>query len=196
MVSKKTSGHIFVLNGPSASGKTTLMEAMLKGYEDIEPVPNLLPIVTVTTRPPRPGEVDGVDYHFITMEEFEEYRQSGRLVEETVYAGVAYGIYGDDIERIRESGCNAIVILDKHGIEEMKRFYGEENVTSIFVYRDLQSILEELKKRDTPWSEVVRRFESAKQEMLNLSFSDHVIRNTEDVRSAVMRCREIILSKR
>lgn len=194
---------IFVLNGPSAGGKTTIMEALVDGLEingrKVKLIDNITKLVTVTTRKPRPGEIDGVHYYFVTREEFERQKQCGNVVEETEYpkgSGVAYGIFDSDIQKIREAGMDAVVVLDMHGVEEMKRFYGAENVVSIFVYRPLDKILEELRKRPIPEEEVQRRYAYAQEEMNNRFLCDYVIENTGTIEETVRKAVEIIKKER
>lgn len=185
---------IFVLSGPSAGGKTTILEELTRGgHLPIHTRMNLERLVTTTTRLPRQGEIEGVDYYFVTEDEFE---QRSDIVEKTVYAGVKYGIFDSEIQRIRISGKDAIVVLDQHGISEMKRFYGEENVVSIFVYRDLGAIKEELRRRDVSQSEKDRRFEQAKDEMKGIAFTDHVVYNIGMLSEAVEQVQSIIRSER
>lgn len=184
---------IIVLNGPSAGGKTTILDAFTGANPPLEGIEKL---VTVTTRPPRPSEREGVDYIFFTPEQFEEEKARGNIVEETVYAGVKYGILGSEVERIRASGNDAMVVLDRHGIDEMKRFYGAENVVSIYVHRDLKDILAALTLRPISRDEVVRRFEQAKGEMKNIAFTDFAVYNIGEVSEVIEDVKQIILLER
>lgn len=186
------SNLIIVLNGPSATGKTTIMERLISGPVE-ERVDCLTKLVTVTTRrQPRPGEQEGIDYHFLTPEQFEEEKARGNIAEETVYANVKYGILDSEIKRIGAEGRDAIVVLDVHGISEMKRFYGEDNVVSIFVYRNMKDIWEDLNKRPVSDEEKQRRFNQAKDEMKNAEKCDFVLYNVTDISSAVKQAARII----
>lgn len=173
---------IIVLNGPSAGGKTLVMEELLG-----RPELNLDKLVTVTTRPPRSlpkPETNGVDYYFLTPEAFEARKagasEGDAIVEETEYpkgSGVKYGIFASEIQRIADLGKDAIAVLDMHGVEEMRRFYGKENVVSVFVYREIYSIMEALQERNLSGDEVSRRIASATQEMKNVDKADYVLYN-------------------
>jgi guanylate kinase len=178
--------YIFALNGPSASGKTTIMENILKDSTDIEQ------LVTVTTRLKRENECNGKDYIFISPEEFEVQKAKENIVEETIYAGVKYGIFASEIERIRSSNKDAIVVLDMHGISELKRFYGDEIVKSIFIYRELDTIKEELSLRNVSQEEKDRRFNQAKEEQQNWVKSDYAVHNTTTINEATKKVIEII----
>lgn len=180
--------YIFALNGPSASGKTTIMVEVIKKLKNIER------LVTVTTRPKRPKEMSGVDYIFVTLEQFEKEKNSGNIVEESTYAGIKYGLFGSEVQRIRAAGNNAIVVLDMHGIDELKRFYGNDRVISIFIYRELEDIKRELDLRSVPQAEKDKRFHQAKAEMENQHISDHVVYNTGKLEAAVKAVEDIINS--
>lgn len=197
---KQFNSKIFVLNGPSASGKTMVMEELIKKKEL-----NLEKLVTVTTREPRVApvkEIDGKDYYFITREEFIKRKSKDSLdqiVEETEYpkgSGVLYGIFASEINRIRNLGKNAIVILDLHGISEMKRFYGEENVVSIFLYRDIKDIEKALRERNLPEKEIQSRLKFAEKEYENQDNVDFVVENIADKDSLFEKIEEIIRLER
>lgn len=191
--------NIFVLNGPSAGGKTTILEALTDGLDvggkKVKVIDNVTKIITVTTRKPRPGEIDGVHYYFVDHVTFQKQKALGNVVEETEYpkgSGIAYGIYDSEIQRIRNAGMDAAVILDMHGVDEMKRFYGAENVVSIFVYRPLDQILKELKARPISEEEVKKRFSYAREEMENRHKCDYVIENVGTIEEAVIQAVKII----
>lgn len=188
---------IFVLNGPSASGKTTIIEGITEGintkYEAMDDVDK---IITVTTRPPRPGEINGIHYHFLTPEEYDIEDAKGNMVEKTENYGIRYGILDSEIKKLFNAKKDAIVALDKHGISEMKRFYGDKNVVSIYVHRDLKDIWMELDKRSISMEEKLRRFTNAKEEMKNISLCDRVIYNIGSIDDAVEEAKRIILEER
>ncbi|MDD4804612.1 MAG: hypothetical protein PHN69_05500 [Candidatus Pacebacteria bacterium] len=189
---------IFVLNGPSAGGKTILLETITgeKLIKGIESLSDMAKLVTVTTRNPRPEEIEEIHYYFVTPDEFQKKKREGDVVEETVYAGVQYGIFDSEIQRIRNANKDALVILDKHGISEMKRFYGDKNVISIFVYRDLKDIFAELKRRPVSMQETMKRFEQAKEEMKNISICDYAVYNISTVQDLAKDAIRIIQKER
>jgi guanylate kinase len=89
---------VLIITGPSGVGKGTLIQNLLRE------VPGLELSVSATTRKPRPGEQNGVDYWFLTPEEFEERLQNGEFLEHAEYAGNRYGTLRSEIERVREKG--------------------------------------------------------------------------------------------
>jgi guanylate kinase len=198
-------GRIYVLVGPSASGKTSLIEAMTEGVytsasgQRIE-IPKeysyyrntLKRIVTVTTRKPRPGEINGVHYKYIKKEEFEEEKRRGNILAETIYAGNSYGILKEEIDEILSSGYNGIVVLDKSGAEKLKRKYSKEKVVDIFIYRDLDEIFTVLKKRPNAEEDFFTRFELAKEELKIMAQCDYVIFNVLSIEDSISELCKII----
>jgi guanylate kinase len=184
---KKENGLVIVFTGPSASGKTEIVKRLVthpkysKWYQKA---------LTATTRNPRQGERNGIDYWFLTPDEFNRQKEKGNIIEETKYAGARYGSLNSEIQRIWQLEKTPLLIMDMNGIEALKRYYGEKNVASIFVYRDLKGILEELKKRPIEEKEVKRRFELAKRELLNIAKCDWVVYNISDIDDAVEQAAE------
>lgn len=200
---------IFALNGPSAGGKSMVMDSILSN-----PAINVERLVAIATRPMRSTpvqEVEGVDYYFITKDEFLEKKRltaeaikrgnsyKDAIVEEAEYpenSGVIYGFYDSEIKRVAEKGKDAIAVLNLHGINEMKRFYGDRNVISIFIYRDLGDILKALQERKLSDKEITKRLNYAKQELLNMACADHVVYNISDKESLVDSIVDIIKNER
>jgi guanylate kinase len=159
-------------------------------------------LVTVTTRPPRDvpvKEVDGVDYYFLTLDEFIRRKMDpdveDKIVEETEYpkgSGRIYGIFDSEIKRIRDLKKDAITVLDRHGISEMKRFYGEEAVISIFVDRSLEEIEKALRERNISEEEVNNRLTYARDEKQNISICDYCIQNDASIDKLVDKAEAIV----
>lgn len=120
---------IIVLCGKSASGKDTIQnELMKRGYEGI---------VTSTSRPMRPGEVEGREYHFRTKEEFEKLLAEGKLIEHRAYKGFYNGVedtwyFGMEKQELNPDKKYTIV-LDLPGLKSLKATYGEENVIAVYL---------------------------------------------------------------
>lgn len=168
-----------VLNGPSASGKTTLMEMILNGNYGKQPLP-IQKLLTVTTRPPRVGEVDGVHYRFMTPEEFDIIDRNGGMAEKTEYAGVKYGILKEDLEILFDPLNNAIVVLDFWGYAKMCEFLGRHNVDLVFVYAGFNTLRKRMIKRGDSEEVIKRRLEQAKEkEFVGSAFASLII-NTEE----------------
>lgn len=119
--------NLVILIGPAASGKTTLAEYMeLNGFNKI---------VTSTTRTKRVGEVDGVQYHFATIAEFQSWVRAGKLIEYNQYCGNYYGVNGEtfltEIYSATANGKSSVLITDIHGVSKVKTWLWENNITNV-----------------------------------------------------------------
>jgi guanylate kinase len=107
-------GRLIVVSGPSGAGKSTLIKASL------EAVPELAYSVSATTRDPRPGEVDGKDYIFLSREEFERWIEEGRFLEWAEYSGNLYGTPEQKVEELLENGKSVILEIELQGARQVK----------------------------------------------------------------------------
>ncbi len=114
--STMSSGMLMVVSGPSGSGKSTLVHRLLE--ERIYPIQFS---VSATSRPPRPGEVDGVDYHFVGRDEFESMRQRGELLEHAEVHGNLYGTPRQPVEKAVNAGAWILLEIDVQGYRQVKR---------------------------------------------------------------------------
>jgi guanylate kinase len=106
---------LVVVSGPSGVGKSTIVAELARRH------PQVVPIVTATTRPRRPGEIDGVHYHFMTADEFERLRANHGLLEAAEVHGQWYGTPLDQIRGILRAGRDAILTIDPQGAREVRR---------------------------------------------------------------------------
>ena len=107
-------GHVFVITGPSGVGKGTLIRGLL------ERVPGLELSVSATTRAPRPGERDGVDYHFLDAGEFERRVRAGEFVEHADYAGRRYGTLRSELEQRVRAGVPVVLEIEVQGARQVR----------------------------------------------------------------------------
>jgi guanylate kinase len=107
-------GHVFVITGPSGVGKGTLIRGLL------ERVPGLELSVSATTRPPRPGEHDGVDYHFLSDEEFDRRVANGEFVEHARYSGHQYGTLRSELERRMAEAAEVVLEIEVQGARQIR----------------------------------------------------------------------------
>ena len=107
-------GHVFVITGPSGVGKGTLIRGLL------ERVPGLELSVSATTRPPRPGERDGVDYHFLSDEEFDRRVANGEFVEHARYSGHKYGTLRSELERRMAEAAGVVLDIEVEGARQIR----------------------------------------------------------------------------
>lgn len=181
---------LFIVSAPSGSGKSTLVKRVMKE------VSHLRFSISHTTRAPRSGEQDGVDYFFISREKFEEMIQGEKFVEHAVVFGNYYGTSRREVEAEQASGDDVILDIDVQGAAQVKARWGRE-VPSIFVLPPSYRILEErLRGRSSDGDEVIRqRLERARREILEYAKYDYVIVNDE-INRATDVLRSIILAHR
>jgi guanylate kinase len=106
---------VFVITGPSGVGKGTLIRGLL------ERVPKLELSVSATTRKPRPGEGDGVEYHFLSPEEFDRHAEAGDFVEHAIYSGNRYGTLRPELERRLRQGVPVVLEIEVQGARQVRR---------------------------------------------------------------------------
>lgn len=182
-------GVLFVLTAPSGCGKGTLRRALLAKEPDIVFCPSL------TTREPRPGEVHGVDYLFVSREEFLKRRDGGELAEWAEVYGNLYGTPRSDIEAALSQGRDVILEKDVQGARTLRKVYPE----GVFIFI-LPPSFEELRRRmEARGTETEKereiRLESARQEIADLGTFDYVIINS-DVERAKNRLLAIVAGER
>ena len=110
----EATSKVFVITGPSGVGKGTLIRGLL------ERMPGLELSVSATTRPPRPGERDGVDYHFLTPEQFEAHVRAGDFVEHATYSGNRYGTLRSELERRRQDAAGVVLEIEVQGARQVR----------------------------------------------------------------------------
>lgn len=144
-------GKIIVVAAPSGCGKSTIINAVMDDADL-----NLGFSVSATTRSPRPGEIDGVNYYFMTEEAFRDTIAEGGFIEyEEVYPGRFYGTLRSEIERITASGRNIILDLDVNGALGVKKLYGSQALTLFIEPPSLEELRRRLEFRGTEAPEVV-----------------------------------------
>ncbi|MEW6636319.1 MAG: guanylate kinase [Actinomycetota bacterium] len=131
-------GKLIVVSGPSGAGKSTLIRIAL------EEMPELAYSVSATTRAPRPGEVDGRDYIFLSREEFERWIEEGRFLEWAEYSGNLYGTPEQPVEELLERGRSVILEIELQGARQVR----QKRPDAVMVFVRAPS-LEETRKRLT-----------------------------------------------
>lgn len=169
--------NLFVISGPSGVGKDTVVKALLKKH------PNIRKTISVTTRAKRSNETDGVDYYFISEEEFSNHRHNGRLVEYELYDGAYYGTLYSEIERHSESDP-LILVIDVRGRRNVMKRY--PMAKSIFISPPSPEVLKAriiARNENTP-EEMEHRLTVAEEELAQTFLYDYVVVN-DDVDSCV-----------
>ena len=183
------SGRLFIVSAPSGTGKTTLVERLVRDMRGITMSRSY------TSRPPRPGEADGVDYNFISRERFEAMIANGDLLEHAQVFGNWYGTGAAETRRALAGGDDLVLVIDVQGARQVRNASFEH--VGIFVLPPSFEILEDRLRRRSKDSEpqIQRRLAVAQQEVAAVAEYEYVFIN-DDVDSAVARLRAIVEAER
>jgi guanylate kinase len=164
-------GRVFVVTGPSGVGKGTLIRTLR------ERMPELELSVSATTRAPRPGERHGVDYHFLSDEEFERRARAGEFVEHATYAGRRYGTLRSELERRTATGVPVVLEIEVQGARQVARTLPE--AVRVFIAPPSREALRaRLVGRGTDdQEEVAARLKAAESELAAQDEFPHVVVN-------------------
>ncbi len=170
---KPDRGVLFVVTGSSGTGKTTLVKAAL------ERIPHLSFSVSATTRPARPGEQDGVDYHFLSQARYAELLEQGAFLEHATVYGNSYGTLREPVERALALGTSIVLDIDTQGAEQVRA--SSPGAVSIFVLPPSAQALEErLRGRATDPEEVIqRRVREASLQLRECGHFDYLVVNDQ-----------------
>ncbi len=162
---------MFVITGPSGVGKGTLIRGLL------EQVPELEMSVSATTRPPRPGERDGLDYHFLSPEEFERRVGAGEFLEHATYSGNRYGTLRSEVERRIAEGRPVVLEIEVQGARQVREAMPE--AVQVFIAPPtLDALRARLVGRGTDTSgQVDARMRTAERELAAQAEFQHVVVN-------------------
>jgi guanylate kinase len=183
-------GLLLVMSSPSGAGKTTLSRRLLAAD------PMITMSVSVTTRPPRPGEVNGRDYHFITQEEFARLRDRGELLEYAEVFGNFYGTPKRPVAEALQAGRDVLFDIDWQGTQQLGAAM-EDDLVRIFI---LPPSAEELRERligraQDSASTVAKRMAKAADEISHWPEYDYVIVN-ENIEQAGAEIEAILTAER
>ncbi len=186
---KRKQGLLFVVSAPSGAGKTSLCRAMTDSLD------NLTHSISYTTRKPRPGEIDGRDYHFVAEDRFHEMRSGGNFAE---WAEVHSNLYGTSrrvLDDMVAKGIDVILDIDTQGAKLIKQKY--EAAVYIFIMPPSLDILDErLRGRKSDHEEEIKkRMRRAREEIKDYPMYDYIVVN-RDFDRALNELRSIITAER
>jgi len=182
-------GTVFVISAPSGAGKTTLCRRLLDEDRTIDFS------VSTTTRSPRDGEKEGVDYHFVGREEFERRREQGEFVEWAVVGGHLYGTSGRSVQEAAERGHDILLDIDTQGAMSIRRLI-PESVLIFILPPGKAALRDRLEKRGTDDAEeIARRLGLARGEVEKCPAYDYVVVN-DDLEQAYRRLRAVVTASR
>ena len=183
-------GLMFVLSSPSGAGKTTLAERLLTSDDQ------LVLSVSATTRPRRPGEIHGEDYHFVTEEEFIRQRDNGEFLEWANVFGNYYATPRSLVEDTLRQGQDVLFDIDWQGAQQLDEVAGEDLVKVFILPPSREELERRLRARAKDSEEVVRRrMEKADAEISHWAEYDYVIANF-DIDESERLLRTILIAER
>lgn len=162
--------YLFVVSGPSGTGKDTIVARLLADHPEIQHT------ISATTRAPREGERDGVNYYFVSKEDFERKLQNDEIVEHTCYCGNYYGTLRSEIERHMREKTPVILVIEVEGAGNIKRLY--PGATTVFVLPpDIQELERRLRARGTEDEATIqKRLTRAQTEIANaIHYDEHLV---------------------
>jgi len=182
-------GNLFILSAPSGAGKSSLIHALLGQHQDMQLS------VSHTTRAPRPGEVDGVHYHFVSVDEFKALIAQNNFLEWAEVFGNYYGTSRTAIEQVLAQGRDVFLDIDWQGARQIKQQV--PSVLSIFILPPSVAELEKrLNQRGQDSQEVIaKRMQQAKSEISHVTEYDYVLVN-DDFQQCLKDLQQVVLGQR
>ena len=182
-------GLLFVVSAPSGTGKTTVVERL------VQVTPDLALSRSYTSRAIRPGEVDGIDYNFISRTRFESMVAANAFLEWADVFGNLYGTCAADTERMLAAGDDVVLVIDVQGARKVRSL--GLVATTIFVMPPSAEVLEQRLRGRSKDSDaaIQRRLEVAKQEVASFAEYDYIVVN-DHIDAAVARLQHVVLAER
>lgn len=185
MNKQKIKGKLIVIVAPSGTGKSTMIKRLKQD------LPSIVESVSYTTRPIRPGEVDGKSYFFITREEFLAMREANEFLEWAEVHGNFYGTSKKFVENSLQEGKHLLFDLDVQGTDSMKAYFGEQANVIFISPPSVEELEKRLKHRGTENTQVINlRLMNAQKELLRKNDFDFLIYN-DDIEKAYQKLIEI-----
>lgn len=190
MIKEKESGNLIIISGTTCAGKGTVINELLARND------NLCLSVSYTSRPMRPGEVDGVDYYFISRSDFERKIEQGEFLE---YAKVQYGEYfgtsKETVKNLLQTGKDVILEIDVQGAEQIKKLF-PETILIFVMAPSMEEVKKRIKARGKENNEqIIDRFQTAYREINEIPKYNYVVVN-DKVENAVSKVEAILISEK
>ncbi len=189
MIKEKQTGQLIVLSAPSGCGKDTICRELLGKNK------NLWHSVSCTTRKPRSGETEGVDYYFLTKEEFEDKIKNDEFIEYAMYNGNYYGTLKDKVVQRLQKGTDVILVIEVQGALQIKQKI-EEAIFIFILPPTMKELKKRLENRKTETKEMVlKRFKKAYEELNEITKYNYVVIN-DTIENATNKIESILISEK
>jgi len=186
----KRRGLLFVLSSPSGAGKSTISRMLLEAESGLQMS------VSATTRPTRPGEVDGEDYHFVGLDQFREMVAENQFLEWAHVFGNRYGTPRAPVEEILQAGRDVLFDIDWQGAQQLHQIAGGDVVRVFILPPSIEELERRLRARGTDSEEVIRgRMDRAANEIAHWDGYDYVLVN-DDAQACFEKVRTILAAER
>jgi guanylate kinase len=183
-------GIIFILSAPSGAGKTTLSRGALSASLELQAS------VSLTTRTPRDGELDGIDYKFVTDEEFRRKLAAGELAEWARVFDASYGTPREPLDRAVTSGTDILLDIDIQGARQIREKYPQDAVTIFVLPPSFAELEERLHRRGTEdHAAIERRLQHAREEASAFPEYDYLIINA-DLNESLLQLEAVVRAER
>jgi guanylate kinase len=186
---QQLTGNLFIVSAPSGAGKSSLIQALLAQHSDMQVS------VSHTTRAPRPGEQDGVHYHFVSVDTFQKQIEAGEFLEWAEVFGNFYGTSRHKIQQARQQGIDVFLDIDWQGARQIRQ--QEPSAIGIFILPpSLPTLEQRLRTRGQDSDEIIAgRMAKANAEMSHADEYDYLIIN-DDFQQSLADLNAIVLSQR
>ena len=177
-IPQKKNGFLLVVSSPSGAGKTSLTRALVQHN------PKLQLSISITTRPPRPAERDGTDYHFVSLEKMSQLRHDNALLEHAEVFGHHYGTLKEPIMQAIENGDVVVCDVDWQGAQSLRRALGQQQVSVFIMPPSLDVLKQRLHTRAQDEEKVLKeRFAAAQQDIAHWHNYDYTLINDDFARA-------------
>lgn len=174
-------GLLIILSGPSGVGKGTVRHHIMREHRI-----DITYSISMTTRPIRDKEIDGVDYYFVTPEEFQRNIDNDNFLEWAEFVGHRYGTPKDKVEELRNQGKNVLLEIEINGATQVFEKVKDDRVISFFLMPpSLEALEKRIRKRKSETEDVIQeRLKKGKKEMNMTEHYDHIVLNDQITRAA------------
>lgn len=185
MLKVKTKGTLIIISSPSGAGKTTIVKHLVKK------IPNYKLSVSLTTRKPRKGEVDGIDYKFVSLKNFKEKVKKKLFLEHAKVFDNYYGTLKSEVISDLKKGKNILLDIDWQGARQVKKKFTNDLISIFILPPSLKELKRRLSKREKNKTFINKRMSKAKREIMHWSEYDYAVLN-DNLKNCLLKIQSII----